>query len=218
MRFAPSPEQLEFARSQRDLLASSDVPAVARAWAAGDVSAGRKVWSRLGDLGVLDLGRAESGAHPVDLVLCFEELGRAAVPGPYVESVAVLPVVLPHAVSEAMATVATPPQVPYACDARVADAVYILDGSTLYSATAGAERTSVDRARRLAEIVRGDVVAEGVDAKRAYDMGVLATAAQVHGLGVAVLDRAVEYAKQRTQFGKPIGSFQAVKHQLADAL
>lgn len=45
----------------------------------------------------------------------------------------------------------------------------------------------------------------------------LATAAQALGVGLALLDRTVEYVKQRTQFGVPIGSFQAVKHQLADA-
>src|SRR5262249_21454273 len=43
-----------------------------------------------------------------------------------------------------------------------------------------------------------------------------ATAAQLLGLGSALLDRSVGYAQQRTQFGAPIGSFQAVKHQLAD--
>jgi alkylation response protein AidB-like acyl-CoA dehydrogenase len=36
-------------------------------------------------------------------------------------------------------------------------------------------------------------------------------------VGLALLDRTVAYVKQRTQFGVPIGSFQAVKHQLADA-
>lgn len=46
----------------------------------------------------------------------------------------------------------------------------------------------------------------------------LLTAAQCLGVGEALLARTVEYAKQRTQFGAPIGSFQAVKHRLADTL
>ncbi|NEB16988.1 acyl-CoA dehydrogenase family protein, partial [Streptomyces coelicoflavus] len=50
------------------------------------------------------------------------------------------------------------------------------------------------------------------------DVAALATAAQSLGLGRALLARTVEYVKQRTQFGVPVGSFQAVKHRLADTL
>ena len=46
----------------------------------------------------------------------------------------------------------------------------------------------------------------------------LAAAAQLVGLGQRMLDMTVEYVKERKQFGVPIGSFQAVKHQLADSL
>ena len=46
--------------------------------------------------------------------------------------------------------------------------------------------------------------------------GALATAAQLLGLGTTMLDLAAEYAKTRQQFGRAIGSFQAVKHHLAD--
>lgn len=57
-----------------------------------------------------------------------------------------------------------------------------------------------------------------VDAARAaFDRGALGTAAQLVGLGRRMLDLAVAYAGERHQFGAPIGSFQAVKHQLADA-
>jgi alkylation response protein AidB-like acyl-CoA dehydrogenase len=45
----------------------------------------------------------------------------------------------------------------------------------------------------------------------------LATAAQALGVGEALLERTVAYVRQRTQFGVPVGSFQAVKHRLADA-
>ena len=55
-------------------------------------------------------------------------------------------------------------------------------------------------------------------AARAFDRGALATAAVLVGLARQMLDLTVEYAKVRQQFGKPIGSFQAVKHHLANAL
>ena len=46
----------------------------------------------------------------------------------------------------------------------------------------------------------------------------LGAAAQLVGLGQRMLDMTVDHVKQREQFGVPIGSFQAVKHHLADAL
>ena len=51
----------------------------------------------------------------------------------------------------------------------------------------------------------------------AFDRGVLGTAAELLGLSRAMLDMTVEYTRQRHQFGRPVGSFQAVKHHLADA-
>ena len=54
------------------------------------------------------------------------------------------------------------------------------------------------------------------DIARAYEFGALATAAQLVGAGQAMLDASVEYAKQRSQFGRAIGSYQAIKHKLAD--
>lgn len=211
MRFAPATEQREFGRSLRDLLAASDAPAVARAWASGDYGPGRTLWQRLAQLGVTELG-----AHPVELVIAFEELGRAAVPGPFVESVAVVPILVPGSNPTAMATLAAPPQVPYACDAPAAEAVYLLAGTTLHVATVGAPIESVDAARQLARVSPGPVVARGVDTERARSMAALATAAQIMGAGYALLHRSTDYARARRQFGDPIGRFQAIKHQLAD--
>jgi hypothetical protein len=214
MRFSPSREQRDFAEALGDLLAAADVATIARSWASGDAAPGRKLWTRLAEQGVLSLGDPESGATPVDLVLAFEQLGRFGVPGPYVESVAVLPE-LGRADEAVMATIAAPPTVPYALDAEVCDAVYVLDGAVLSTAAVTAPVTSLDQTRRLAEVRAAETIGE-VDAARALDVGTLATAAQLLGAGVALLERSVDYAKQRTQFGKPIGGFQAVKHLLAD--
>jgi hypothetical protein len=212
MNLSAGPEQLEFAQALRELLASADVPAAVRAWASGDAAPGRKLWARLAELGLRELA-----ADPVGLVLAFEELGRAALPGPYVESIAVLPALVHEIDPDAVSTVAMPPHVPFAVDAGVADAVYVVEGGRLSMAAVTDVRASVDAARLLAEVVATDPVeVADLDAAVAFDRGVLAVAAQLHGLGSALLDRATVYAKQRVQFGKPIGSFQAVKHQLAD--
>ncbi|WP_257002453.1 acyl-CoA dehydrogenase family protein, partial [Streptomyces sp. WZ.A104] len=68
----------------------------------------------------------------------------------------------------------------------------------------------------------GEVLAAGAGvgeaARAAGDWAAFATAAQALGCGEALLRSTVAYVKQRTQFGVPVGSFQAVKHRLADTL
>jgi alkylation response protein AidB-like acyl-CoA dehydrogenase len=210
MKFTPDPEQRDFAASLRDFLASSDLPSVTRAWAKADIAPGRKLWTRL-----IEMGMPELAADPVGLVLAFEELGRSAAPGPYVESLAVLPA-LGIDPGEAMATLAMPPHVPFALDAAVADAVYLVQGSTLSTASVTGTRPSVDGARLLSTVAPVDDIG-AVDPNIALNLGALATAAQILGAGTAVFERSTAYAKQRVQFGTVIGSFQAIKHQLADA-
>jgi len=58
--------------------------------------------------------------------------------------------------------------------------------------------------------------AEAVE--RFIDLGAVGHSAELLGASARVLDLAVEYAKERVQFGRPIGSFQAVKHRCADML
>nr|WP_281365651.1 acyl-CoA dehydrogenase family protein [Nocardioides panzhihuensis] len=85
----------------------------------------------------------------------------------------------------------------------------------LRHAVVGAQRRSVDPTRRLFDVTPGEEVAGG-DAGPALDLGTLACSAMLHGAGLRLLDDSVAYVKQRTQFGRPIGEFQAVKHLLAD--
>ena len=146
MRFTLTDEQTGFARSLDDLLSKADTASVNRAWASGDHEPGLKLWSRLADLGVTVLA---TEATPVEVCLAFEALGRHAVPGPWIESAAYLPVALPNQdFSERRATVAVPPHVPYALDADVADDVYVVDDG-LRTATVGDQVSSVDGSRRL---------------------------------------------------------------------
>ena len=80
----------------------------------------------------------------------------------------------------------------------------------------------MDRTRSLAWLRVEDAPAlylGGADvAAGALDRAATALAAEMLGASARVLDMSVAYAKERQQFGKPIGSFQAVKHRLADAL
>jgi alkylation response protein AidB-like acyl-CoA dehydrogenase len=213
MRFELTSEQEDFAQTLDKLLSGADTVAAARAWAEGEPGPGLEVWRRLADLGVTSLLVPDSdggtGASPVELAVAFEALGRHAVPGPWVESVAWLPSV------ERVVTVAVPPHTPYALDADVVDATYVVGEDGLRVATVGQLVRSVDRARRLFTVTPGEP-AEVEAPERAFDLAVLATSAQLLGCGERLLADTVGYAKQRRQFGREIGSYQAVKHALAD--
>ena len=226
MKFALDEQQRDFAASIDAALGAADVPAAVRAWAQGDTAPGRKIWTTLADLGVTALAVPEKfdgiEAHPVDLVVALEALGRWCVPGPVAESIAVAPVLLGDddrsaalAAGELIATVALPPAVPRAADADFAGLVLLAHDGHVSDAAAGDSHESVDPARKLF-----DVSATGgrraADVGRAFEFGALATAAQLVGAGQAMLDMSVAYAKQRSQFGRIIGSYQAIKHKLAD--
>lgn len=226
MKFTLAAEQRDFAASIDAALGAADVPGANRAWNGGDTGPARAVWSRLGDLGVTALAVPERfagmGAHPVDLVLACERLGRWCVPGPVAESIAVAPILLAGdsrsealVTGELIATVALPPTVPRAVGADFADLVLVAGDNVVSDASTGTAHPSVDPTRQLFDVAAfGDPRPAAVGL--AFEFGVLATAAQLVGAGQTMLDMAVEYAKSRSQFGRPIGSYQAIKHSLAD--
>ncbi|WP_326596558.1 acyl-CoA dehydrogenase family protein [Streptomyces brevispora] len=240
MRFFLDAEQREFARSLDGLLASCDTPAAIRSWAAGDHGPGRSVWARLAEAGVFALAVPETydgfGPLPLELAVAFEGLGRHAVPGPLVETVAAAALLdrladervaadrLPGIASgKSVASLCLTSLGPYALDADLADPVFVVEGDTLsVAAGSGPVQPSADPGRRLSRPAGGTVLARGpaVTAAAGYaaDVAALATAAQALGVGRTLLARTVAYVTQRTQFGVAIGSFQAVKHRLADTL
>ena len=209
MRFELTGEQRDFASALDSLLSASDTAVVARAWAEGDTGPGLKLWQRLAEQGLAMLA---TEATLVEVVVAFEALGRSAVPGPWVESAAYLPVLLGREL-DGIGTVGTP----LALDADLADEVYLLDGDSVRAAAVDAPsaRPSVDPSRRLFTLTAGDPVASE-RAGAAWETAVLATSAQLLGLGEHLLDESVAYVKQRRQFGREIGSYQAIKHALAD--
>jgi alkylation response protein AidB-like acyl-CoA dehydrogenase len=239
MRLAPDPDAQQFAASVRELLADVADPAALRA--AWDDPDGRipGVWKRLADTGVLGLTVPEeyggSGADLTSLLPVLMELGRAALPEPVVETV-VGAAMLAHAggpVAEDWLPGVVAGDVVIAVDlgpgelisaAPWADLLVVIDGAGLHCAVPSGEveqkvEGTVDRGVRLASITpphgKG-VVLGGTDVDAAFDFAAVAVAAQLTGLAEAMLDMSVLYAGQREQFGVPIGSFQAIKHQLAD--
>ncbi|MDP9325034.1 MAG: acyl-CoA/acyl-ACP dehydrogenase [Candidatus Dormibacteraeota bacterium] len=241
MDFDFSEEQYMLRDTVRDLLAKECTPAeVRRIW---DDEKGRSPerWAKLGELGVLGLNIPEdaggAGMDELDMVLVLEEAGRAILPEPLLEHAAVGAPLLARAgtdaqksewlpklaTGEAIVTVGVAGQ-PYVQDAN-ADLVILEQDGELHAATQDrltlTPMASVDGARRLSKVtaeldeatLMGPV---GVHAAWAFDHGAAATAAELLGIGEAMLDMTIAYAKEREQFGHKIGSFQAVQHKLAE--
>lgn len=187
------------------------------------------------------------GLSDVDLVPVLIEVGHAAVPLPVAETAAVAAPLfaaarfdINHGQSHGVLDAKTPPDrpsfmsnpggawvalrrgdgpVPWAGRASL---VLDLTGSVARVRPAtGTDVSTVDgsRAARLLDDAPGEPVTDDPElVALARDRADLATAAQLLGLGRRMLDLTVDHVKTRTQFGVPVGSFQAVKHHLADAL
>jgi alkylation response protein AidB-like acyl-CoA dehydrogenase len=216
MRFEFSDEQRQFQRSLRELL--SREYSVKKAWAGEP----QPIWSKLAELGVLGVAVSESagglGGGPLDWVLLCEEAGRAALAAPLADAFAAPPLVAAEwqrKLADGRATVALGLD-----EAPLPEAdVYLLHRENRWHLVTQASLKrvqSVDGGRRLyrVEFTSSTVV----DGDGAFDRMALASSAELIGLAQQMLDVTVEYVKVRQQFGQPVGSFQAVKHVLANAL
>jgi alkylation response protein AidB-like acyl-CoA dehydrogenase len=239
MDFTFTEDQDAFRDAVRDLLADRCRPADVRAAWDSDHPWDDSRWSALAEMGVLGALVAESdgglGLGLVDVVRLAEEAGRAALPEPLVDTAMVAPGLLteaggaaaswsgPVAAGEARVVTALSGR-EWTAGGAEADLVLERDGDALvgYTDAAWDVQPSVDGSRRLARRVGGEAafrcedLAEALD--RAFDRGATATAALLVGAARHLIDTTVAYAGERHQFGQPIGGFQAVKHQLADAL
>lgn len=245
MLFSFTDDQKLFIDTVRDFFANEAKPEAVRA--AWDTATGRidGLWAKLAEMGVVGLLAPEAagglGMSEVDFVGLLEEAGRAAVPEPLVEHAAVaVPILRDYhdhtdgyleraAAGDALIGVGLA-RSPYVLYADQAEALLLAHGDDVYLVpTAEVElvaQRAVDFSRRLFAVSwdtgRGMRIARGERGRQAqadaFDRGALGAAAQLVGLAQQMIDVTVDYAKQREQFGKPIGSFQAVKHHLANAL
>jgi alkylation response protein AidB-like acyl-CoA dehydrogenase len=217
MHFAFDADQLAMAAGLRDMLDREFTPAALRAvWDAG-TGQDPALWARLADMGVFGVLTSEAdggwGGTMIDAVLLCHELGRAAAPGPVLETMTIA----------ATALAGTP--LATGAAAGVTTVTAVLDGGRYVPHCNAATVTvtpveSLDHGRLLATVTDAEHVGRhiGVDLELLRDIGALATAAYLDGLSTRMLAIAGDYARDRRQFGQPIGSFQAVKHLMADAL
>jgi len=174
----------------------------------------RAMFDELGRGGVFSLRK--DGFSWADCAVVMEQLGRFAIPGPLVASVLL---------GDGRITgIAAAPDPPVWIDHLDMLDVVVVDGHPLRIADAkavGAEPspwpldplTPVSRVETLPAL---DVL--DVDADEWRLAGTTLTAALQVGLAGRLVEMAVDYAKERVQFDRPIGSFQAVKHMCADML
>ena len=206
MRFSLSEDQLMLRDAAREVLRGECSPTRLReAWTGGRIPG---LWKTLADNGLIGVAAPESagglGLGMVEVCLVLEEAGYVALPEPLLEVAAVtVPHLLAHDPDALAAVIAGERLVLVAQGEPLAwgaDAEEVLGevGGTL---------ESVDGSRAL--------VATGTGTPSSH--GVVGAAAVLVGLGRRMLDMAVEYVGVRRQFGRAIGSFQAVQHHLVDA-
>ncbi|HEY7068948.1 MAG TPA: acyl-CoA dehydrogenase family protein [Acidimicrobiales bacterium] len=234
MDLEPTDDQAALAAELARFLADRVTPEARRAAAGQPGAVDRDLWRALGELGTFSLtvpeARGGVGLGTAEATLVFEELGRAAVPGPLIGTflAAGLDVAVAGAAGTGDAAVGlVPAGRPAFVEHRAGlDALLVVspDGVALAGPPDAAAGRPVSRP--LDPLTPVDVVDElpegepvgGPDlaVRLRRDAGLLAAALQV-GLAGGALVMATDYAQGRVQFGRPIGSFQALKHLLADA-
>jgi alkylation response protein AidB-like acyl-CoA dehydrogenase len=198
-----------------------------------------RIWKTLADVGLLGLTVPEEhgglGGDATDLALVLEEAGRAGLPEPFLETVAIAVPMLARfgsneqraewlpkiAAGDAVAAV-RPSGSPFVVGADEAAFAVVTDddGETRLVFGDGLEGRRIpseDRARRVFEYgggAAGDLLEPGAT-DHLNRLGAVGTAAVLNGVSLRLLEMTVEYVKGREQFGRPVGSFQAVKHKLA---
>jgi len=219
MRFAFTDDQKLFAEGLRDLLAKECPPATVRSAWDDQTGHAPELWAHLAEMGVfamvVPVADGGMGGSEVDLVLLLEELGRAAVPGPVFETAAVVAPALGDATIVGTAAIDGSPYVPHA---HVADVVLVPGGLVRAEGATLTDVDGIDGGRRLFTLSGASTEPFEYDEALAFDRGALAAAAFLVGLSERMIDVAAEYARQREQYGRPIGVNQAVKHLMADAL
>ncbi|MBM7520252.1 acyl-CoA dehydrogenase family protein [Nocardioides nitrophenolicus] len=240
MRFELSEEQAELAATVRGLLDKRADSAAVRAASVSDRGYDEALWTTLCEqIGVAALAVPEEydgvGATFFETAVVLEELGRTVAPSPLLATTIATEALLAGGTPEARQRL-LPRLAAGEIGTLALDEGPVLDGDRAAVMLAvrgddlvevvGARATwaeSMDQSIRLAHLELSDaeltVVGDGAAARaRAELIGAAAGAALAVGLADRALQMTVGYLQERVQFGRPIGSFQALKHRMADLL
>ncbi len=246
MDLMPSAEQETIRDAIRTMLRDRMPAERVRATMVSDSPVDRGFWRQAGELGWFGLALPEAdggaGYGLTEAMILFTELGRGIVPGPWLGTVVAATALAGTASgaglldgtrlaalvddpSDALGTSAVlDGTVAGVVDADLADVFVVVGAKTVRLLEAGAPGLTVtaglsmDPTRRLGTIAARGVKAVPVDADAAAlrRMATVLVAAEAVGVAERTLEMSVEFAKVREQFGKPIGTFQAIKHRCAD--
>ena len=233
MDFLPTEDQQALSAGVREICADTFPRERLGELAASGAGFDPKLWSILAELGVFGLRLPESdgglGLGLAEAVLVFEELGRALVPGPLVGTFLAATLASGAPGFEAGTPVgvldvsAEEPGRTYLIEhPDVIKALVVLDGDEARWVDAAELTTTpikvlTDPLTPLGATrsLPAGIPLEGGAARWRIEGAVL-TAALETGIAAAAVELAVQYAKEREQFGRTIGSFQAVKHMCSD--
>lgn len=242
MDFTFSEDQLLFQESVRDFLTNEVTTESIRASWETDSGRSDALWAQLTELGLVGMTVPEAygglGMNELDFVLLAIEAGYVALPEPLVDTVLVAVPLLNElsdetfkaewlskiAAGEAKVAVGLESNL-LVCDAHIADLLLLQRGDEIHALTPDqvslTYNESVDPSRKLYQVEwtpSADTCVANAAAlvQSSFDRGALGAAAQCLGLTQRMIDLCVAYTAERNQFGKPIGSFQAVKHRMAN--
>lgn len=236
MHFAFTEDQQTIAQAAREMLVETCTPADLRKQLEAGHARDEARWATIVEMGLIGIEAPEAagglGLGATDLVGIAEAAGYVALPEPLVDQAGlVVPLLagleddrgwLARVIGGATIAIGHPLN-PFVTDAHTAGALLLADGDAIHlverSAVTLTREESFDPFRRLFKVDWSPSPATKIGSGWAQtaDRGALFAAAQMIGLGQRCIDMAVAYAKERQQFGKPIGSYQAVKHLLATA-
>jgi alkylation response protein AidB-like acyl-CoA dehydrogenase len=238
MRFDFTEDQHEIKRTAKDLLATrSNLESVREA--AESANYDEALWREFSELGWPGVAVSEQhgggGLGYVELAALLEESGYALVNGPLLGAVMCAAAIaecgsdsqkaewLPK-LSTGEARGAFGQAGELMADAVEADVAVVAEGDgslTLISGPSGSAATvkAIDPTRRYATLEAGDGgEAMPGDAQVALDLAAVLVSAETVGVCRRALDMSLGYVKERKQFGRPVGSFQAVQHRCAQML
>lgn len=243
MDFTFSEDQLLFRDSVRDFLSNEVTTESIRERWETDSGRSQQCWQSLAELGLTAMLVPEAqgglGMDAIDFVLLAEECGRAALPEALVDNVLVAtPLLMASAAEESNAwleqlavgelQISMSQGENLLCDAHCSQLAIIDDGEKIVAVATEqltlCAQESVDPSRRLFTYEwdgqNAVLLFSGADAEQQREAmrnrGALGAAAQLLGLAQRMTELSVAYTAERKQFGAAIGSFQAVKHHMAN--